>query len=133
MDFRYSDEQNTIRELARGIFEKEVTPERLKAAEATPDRFDAALWKTLAEANLLGVAVPEAQGGMGLGLPELCTLLEEAGRAVAPAPALAALALGGLPIAKFGSEAQRARWLAPLAAGDALLTAALDDAGSEDP
>jgi alkylation response protein AidB-like acyl-CoA dehydrogenase len=133
MDFRYSDEQNTIRELARGIFEKEVTPERLKAAEATPERIDAALWKTLAEANLLGIAVPEAHGGMGLGLLELCTLLEEWGRAVAPVPAFAALLLGGLPIARFGNEAQRAAWLPGLASGAHLLTAALQDAGSEDP
>lgn len=133
MDFRYSDEQDTIRELARGIFEKEVTPERLKAAEATADRSDAALWKTLAEANLLGIAVPEVHGGMGLGLLELCTLLEEWGRAVAPVPAFAALLLGGLPIARFGSEAQRARWLPGLASGEHLLSAALQDAGSEDP
>lgn len=132
MDFRYSDDQNAIRDLARGILEKEVTPERHKAAEATPDRIDAALWKTLAEANLLGVAVPEAQGGMGLGLLELCTLLEEIGRAVAPVPALAALAQGGLAIARFGSEAQRERWLRPLASGDALFALALVDAGSDE-
>jgi hypothetical protein len=132
MDFRFSDEQNTIRELARGILEQEVTPERLKAAEAAGDRIDAALWKTLAEANLLGIAVPEAQGGMGLGLLELCTLLEEVGRTVAPVPALAALAQGGLAIARFGSEAQRERWLRPLASGDALLSLALVDAGSDD-
>jgi len=132
MDFRFSDEQNAIRELARGILEKEVTPERLKAAEATPDRIDDALWKTLAEANLLGVAVPEAQGGMGLGLLELCTLLEEIGRAVAPVPAIATLAQAGLAIARFGNDAQRERWLRPLAAGDAILALALVDAGSED-
>jgi hypothetical protein len=127
MDFRFSDEQNAVRELARGILEKEVTAERLRAAEATPDRVDDALWKTLAEANLLGVAVPEAQGGMGQGLLELCVLLEEVGRAVAPVPAFAALVLGGLPIARFGSEAQRARWLGPLASGGGLLTAALSE------
>lgn len=133
MDFSFSDEQDTIRELARGIFEKEVTPERLKAVEATPERIDDALWKTLAEANLLGIAVPEEHGGMGLGLLELCTLLEEWGRAVAPVPAFAALLLGGLPIARFGSAAQRARWLPGLASGAHLLTAALQDAGSADP
>jgi len=132
MDFRFGEEQATIRELARGILDKEVTPERLKAAEASADRIDARLWATLAEANLLGVAVPEAQGGMGLGLPELLALCEEVGRAVAPAPVLAALVLGGLPVARFGDAAQRAAWLAPLASGEALLGAALDDAGSED-
>jgi hypothetical protein len=90
------------------------------------------LWKTLAEANLLGVAVPEAQGGMGLGLLEVCTLLEEIGRAVAPVPVLASLVLGGLPIARFGSEAQQERWLRALATGGAILSAALVDAASDD-
>jgi len=132
VDFRFSDEQNAIRDLARGILAKEVTPERLKAAEAR-DRIDDALWKTLAEANLLGVAVSEAQGGMGLGLLELGVLLEEIGRAVAPVPALAALAQAGLAIASVGTEAQRERWLRPLAAGDAILTLALVDPGSADP
>lgn len=125
MDFRFSDDQNGIRELARGILEKELTPDRLRAAEATRDRIDAALWKTLAEANLLGVAVPEAQGGTGQGLLELLVLLEEIGRAVAPVPALPALVLGGLAIARFGSETQREAWLRPLAAGDAILSGAL--------
>ena len=80
MDFQTSEEQNTIRDLARGILEQELSRDRLKAAAATADGIDAALWKTLAEANLLGVAVPEAQGGMGLGILEVCTLLEEIGR-----------------------------------------------------
>lgn len=133
MDFRFGEEQATIRELARGILEKEVTPERLKAAEASPDRVDARLWATLAEAHLLGVAVPEAQGGMGLGLLELLALCEEVGRAVAPVPVVPALVPAGLALARFGDDAQRAAWLAPLAVGEALLAVALDDAGASDP
>ena len=132
MDFQTSEEQNTIRDLARGILEQELTRDRLKATAATADGIDFALWKTLAEANLLGVAVPEAQGGMGLGILEVCTLLEEIGRAVAPVPVLASLVLGGLPLARFGSDAQRDRWLRALASGDAILSAALVDAGSDD-
>jgi alkylation response protein AidB-like acyl-CoA dehydrogenase len=133
MDFAYRDEQVLVHELARGILEKEVTPERLRAAEASPDRIDARLWATLAESNLLGVAVPEAQGGMGLGLLELLVLCEEAGRAVAPVPIVPALVLAGLPLARVATPAQREAWLRPLAAGEALLTAALHDAGSADP
>jgi alkylation response protein AidB-like acyl-CoA dehydrogenase len=132
MDFRFGEEQGAIRELARGILDKEVTPERLKAVEAAGEPLDARLWATLAEANLLGVAVPAEQGGMGLGLLELLVLCEEVGRAVAPAPVAAVLAAAGLPLARFGDPGQRAAWLAPLAAGEALLAAALDDAGSEE-
>ncbi len=132
MDFGFSEEQDSIRELAREILEKELTPERLKEVEATDDWFDEDLWGQLAEANLLGLAVPEALGGMGMGFAELCILLEELGRTTAPVPALATLVLGGLPIAAFGSETQQKEWLPRLAAGELILTAALLDAESGD-
>jgi alkylation response protein AidB-like acyl-CoA dehydrogenase len=70
---------------------------------------------------------------MGLGLLELCALLAETGRAVAPVPVLASLALAGLPLARAGTAEQRERWLPALARGEAILTAALVDAGSADP
>ncbi len=128
MDFLPSEEQTALCELAREILTKEATQERLRAAERSPEWFDRELWARLADANLLGVAVPEAQGGMGMGFFELCALLTELGRAVAPLPAVPALAMGGLAIARFGSEEQRDRWLAPLARGELVLTAALEPA-----
>ena len=127
MDFELSEEQRSLAALARQIFEREVTKERLREAEVDPDRIDAALWRTLADANLLGLAVPVAHGGMGYGLLEVCVLLQEVGRALAPVPALPTLVLGGLPIARFGTEAQRSAWLPSMAAGEAILTAALAD------
>jgi alkylation response protein AidB-like acyl-CoA dehydrogenase len=126
MDFRPTEEQTALCELAREILAKEATPERLRAAERSPEWFDRELWARLADANLLGVAVPEAQGGMGMGFFELCALLSELGRAVAPLPAVPTLAMGGLAIARFGSEAQRARWLPPLVRGELVLSAALE-------
>ena len=133
MDFRSSEEQQTIRELARGILDAEATQERLRAAERAGDWHDAALWKQLASSNLLGIAVPEAHGGMGMGFAELCVLFEELGRASMPSAAFATLALGALPLAQFGSAAQQREWLPRVASGDALLSAALDDAGSANP
>ncbi|MDJ0786127.1 MAG: acyl-CoA dehydrogenase family protein [Myxococcota bacterium] len=130
MDFGFSEEQETIRQLAREILEAEAPIERVKAAEATPEWRDEALWKQLAEANLLGIAIAETHGGMGMGLSELCVLLEEIGRVVAPGPWLPSLVLGALPIGRFGTEAQQARWLPSIASGELVATAALDDAGS---
>ena len=127
MDFRFSEEQTTLRELAREILENEVTPERLKAVAAEGSGFDRETWSRLAESNLLGLAIPEAQGGMGMGFLELCGLLVEIGRVVAPLPALPSLVYAGLPIARFGSDAQRDRWLAPLAKGETVLSGAFVD------
>jgi alkylation response protein AidB-like acyl-CoA dehydrogenase len=126
MDFQFSEEQTMLRELAREILGNELDPERLKELEAEGDWFDRELWAKLAEANLLGLAVPEEHGGMGMGFLELCVLLQEIGRAVAPLPALPALVYGGLAIARFGSDAQQQRWLAPLANGEVVLTGAFE-------
>lgn len=133
MDFRFSDEQDMLRDLAREILEKEVSLELLKQVEAEGDGFAPGLWASLAEANLLGLAVPEANGGMGFGFLELCILLGEVGRSIAPAPVLPALVMGGLPIARFGTAAQREEWLGKLASGDLVLSGALVDADSGEP
>ena len=93
--------------------------------EQTEDRFDRELWRALADADLLGLAVPETEGGAGYGLMEIGLLLQAQGAVVAPVPLWATLVLGALPIASFGTEAQRARWLPGVVAGDTVLTAAL--------
>jgi alkylation response protein AidB-like acyl-CoA dehydrogenase len=132
MDFNFSEEQLALRDLAREILEAEVTPEHLKAIEQRKDGYSAPLWSKLADANLLGLAVPENLSGMGFGIVELCLLLQEVGRAVAPIPALPTLVLGALPIARFGTDAQKERFLPSVANGQTLLSAALVDADSSD-
>jgi alkylation response protein AidB-like acyl-CoA dehydrogenase len=126
MNFDFSEEQGALRNLAREILEAEITSERLKAVEESGDFCDKELWNRLAEANLLGLAVPELQGGMGMGFFEVCLLLHEIGRKVAPVPVSSSL-IAGLAIAEFGSEVQRDRWLAPLAKGDLVLATSLSD------
>jgi len=131
VDFRLSEEQDSIRELAREILSAELDADRLRAAERSDDWTDAALWQRLAEANLLGVAVPEPHGGMGFGLEALCVLLQEAGRALAPVP-LHATATAALALARAGTPTQQAAWLPGVAAGSVALTAALEAADSDD-
>jgi len=133
MDFSFSDEQQSLRELAAKIFADLVTHDRLRELERSGQCFDRALWAELGKSNLLGIAVDEGYGGMGMGFLELALLLEEAGRAVAPVPLVSTLVMGALPIAEFGSEAQKMHFLPRVASGDAVLTAALIEPGSEDP
>jgi alkylation response protein AidB-like acyl-CoA dehydrogenase len=129
MDFTFSEEQLAVSEAASGIFSgRLVEPERIVAVESGVERIDRELWQALAGADLLGLAVPEAYGGAGQGLMELCLLLEAQGNAVAPVPLWATLVLGALPIAHFGSEAQRATWLPRVVSGEVVLTAALNGA-----
>ncbi len=129
MDFNFSDDQNAIRELAYQIFTDRASDEFLLEFSRTGKTYDDTLWSTLAEQGLLGVAIPESAGGTGLGLIELCMVLEEQGRRVAPVPLYASVVLGGLPIAEFGSEEQQQRHLQALAAGKAKFSAAIAELG----
>ena len=133
MDFAFTPEQEALRELARRLLEDHVTPDRLAAVEREDDGIDRKTWRALADAKLLGAAVPETFGGSGLGFIELCLVLEQIGRTVAPVPVFPTLVTGALPIAMFGTPAQRERWLPRVVAGESMLTAALVDAASDDP
>ena len=131
MDFDFNEEQQDLQDLAKQILEGELTNERLREIDAGGDRFDRDLWAKLGEAGLLGVAVPEAQGGLGYGFLEAALVLEQIGRTVAPVPYLATVVLGGLPIARLGSDTQRDAWLPGVASGEAVLTAALVEFGGD--
>ena len=129
MDFNFSEDQNAIRELAFQIFTDRATDEFLLDFSRSGNTYDDSLWQTLADQGLLGIAVPESCGGSGLGLVELCLILEEQGRRVAPTPVYASLVLGGLPIAEFGTEEQQSRYLGELAKGACKLSAAIAEVG----
>ena len=133
MDFSLSEEQEAVRDLAGQVFAGHATVERVKAVERSDERIDRELWKALADAGLLALAVPEEYGGSDLGLIELCLLLEQQGRHVAPVPLWSTLVLGALPIAEFGTAAQKEAWLPGVAAGEVVLTAALSTRGVDDP
>ena len=126
MDFNLTDEQQATIDVAAKLLGDKATPDAIRAVEQADDlRFDRGLWSAMAEAGLLGLAVPAEQGGAGLGVLELCLVLEEVGRRTAPVPALAALAFGGLPVARWGTAEQRAAVLPGLVAGTTVVTAAL--------
>ncbi|MBO0864197.1 MAG: acyl-CoA/acyl-ACP dehydrogenase, partial [Mycobacterium sp.] len=133
MDFTFSEEQETISKLARELFERRATPQRLTELEAGETRYDAALWKELAAVDLLGTALPEAVGGNGGGFVELGVLLAEVGWSVAPVPAYATLVLGADPIARYGSPEQQQRLLPGVVAGTRIMSAGLQEPGRSDP
>jgi 3-oxocholest-4-en-26-oyl-CoA dehydrogenase beta subunit len=124
MDFTFTPEQDEAAELAAKILGDRATNERMKAVEADGSRFDRDLWGELGAAGLLGLALPEEYDGAGLGLIELCRVLVEVGRTVAPVP-LAAHGPAALLVAEHGSDAQKQQWLPGAAAGGNVLTAAV--------
>jgi acyl-CoA dehydrogenase len=106
VDFHLSEEQLAVQEAARAVFD------------------GGGAWADLASANLVGLALPEAAGGSGLGMLEVAVLLEEQGRAVAPLPVWPTV-VTALAIDHFGLD--RDGVLARVVAGDAVLSMVLDD------
>jgi len=129
MDFSYSEDQQSIRDLAGQIFTDRTTDEFMMNFDRNDETYDDTLWATLAEQGLLGITIAEELGGTGLGFTELCLVLEEQGRRISPVPLFSNLVLGALPIAEFGTDAQKQKYLVPLAAGKLKLTAAIAHLG----
>lgn len=126
MDFSLTDDQQAIADLASQILDDKATNERQREVEQSPGpRFDRELWEEIAKTGLLGIAVPEVQGGAGLGFLEVAAILEHVGRTTAPIPFHETVVLGALPLAEFASEALKEAWLPRVANGEAILTAAL--------
>ena len=130
MDFALTEEQEELQGLARQILEDRMDLAHLKARDFSEEWYDRDTWAEFAKANLLGIALPESAGGLGFGFLDQCFVLREIGRTVAPLPAIPTLVAAGLPIARFGTEAQQAV-LPKIVSGDVLLTAALVELGAE--
>jgi acyl-CoA dehydrogenase len=129
VDFTLSEEQLELQGLAKQILSDRMTLTHLRELDNSEDWFDRETWAEFAKANLLGIALPERVGGLGYGFLELCLVLQEQGRTVAPMPLLHTLVSAALPIVEFGSPEQIEE-LSAVANGDAVLTAALTELGT---
>ena len=131
MDFIESDELQMLREAVGAIASK--FGHEYYVAKAHADERTDELWSAVGDAGFLGVNVPEEYGGGGGGITELAAVQEELAAAGCPllvivvSPAICATI-----IAKFGTEAQKQRWLPGFATGELKMAFAITepDAGS---
>jgi acyl-CoA dehydrogenase len=132
MDFDLTNEQQDIIKAAREFAEKEF-PDLAQECDRK-EEFHRPLWKKACELGFVGVFIPEAYGGAGLGFLEHCLINEEFWR-VDPGIAFCILSatFGSEIILLFGTEEQKKKWLPPLVKADAITGAAITepDAGSD--
>ncbi|MFH8497679.1 acyl-CoA dehydrogenase family protein [Streptomyces coeruleorubidus] len=103
MRFRLTDDQRALRDGTRRLLARRFGGEAVRRAVESPGRLDRALWRALGEAGFFALRLPEAEGGVGAGLPEAVLVFEEAGRALLPGPLIAThLAAGVVPGAATG-------------------------------
>jgi acyl-CoA dehydrogenase len=127
MDFNLNETEQAVSDLAMQILGDKVDHDRLKAIEADVeaggDWFAADEWALMAEAGLIGIALPEAHGGGGLGIIEAGLVCEAVGRHVAPVPALPTM-LAAMTVATWGDDALAAELLPGVCDGSRILTVA---------
>jgi alkylation response protein AidB-like acyl-CoA dehydrogenase len=124
MNLDFSDEQQVLRDMFRGVLTEHSPIEVVRKTEDDPRGYPEALWKQLAEVGATGILIPEAYGGAGQSLIEAAILYEELGRALAPVPHFESAVLAARLLATAGSEAQQKSWLPRIASGEAILTPA---------
>ncbi len=130
MDFCLTDEQRLLQQTVREFAEAEIRPHVRAWDEA--QQFPRELLSGLAALGLMGIQFPEHWGGAGMSAIDYCICLEELAR-VDPSVALSVAAHNGLGpahIQMFGTDAQKARWLPPLARGEQLGAWALTEPGA---
>ena len=94
MDFAFSEDQLAFRDAVRDLLAGTCPPEAVRAAWDADDPWSDDRWAALVDMGVVGLTVPEADGGLGLTEVDLVLLLEEAGRAALPEPLVESALLG---------------------------------------
>ena len=127
MDWSFTDEQKELRRTVKRFVDEELRPvaDRIDKEHAIPPR----IIEMMGELGFLGVVFPPEHDGAGMGETGSVILQEEISRACASTATFigAHQSIGGMTIAKYGSEEQKARYLAPMARGEKIGAYALTE------
>lgn len=125
MNFEFGDEQNMLREQARGFLQDHCSMKVVREALESGSPFKPDLWQKVAEMGWTSTVIPEQYDGLGLSYLELSVIADELGRAVAPLPFSSSVYLATEAILHYGSEEQKQSWLPRLASGEVIGTFAM--------
>ena len=120
MDLTFTEEQDLLRATVRELCRKHSSPEIVRQLEGDPTGYRPELWTELAATGLLGLTIPEADGGAGLTALELLVAYEEFGRTLCWSPHFTTGVIGASVLA-HGTDEQRAEWLPRIASGDIVI------------
>ncbi|BCJ53205.1 acyl-CoA dehydrogenase [Actinoplanes sp. NBRC 14428] len=130
VDFRLSDEQEALRDTVRDFAREQVAPVIAEHYEQKTFPYD--LVRQMGKMGLFGLPFAEEHGGMGGDYFALCLALEELARVDSSVAITleAGVSLGAMPIYRFGTPEQKARWLPQLTSGEALAAFGLTEPGT---
>lgn len=129
MDFNFTPEEQELQQRVRRLAEERIAP--IAAVVDESDRVSPELMRILSEASLLRYCVPEEYGGYGIKVVRLCIIREELARVSSQADTNFIMqGLGSYPITLGGTPEQKARYLPPIATGEAIPAFALTEPSS---
>jgi alkylation response protein AidB-like acyl-CoA dehydrogenase len=124
-----NEEQVMLKDAAAGFLAEKATVAHLRSLRDSDDErgYDPAVWREMAEMGWAGIAIPEEFGGLGYGYTGLGLVLEQAGRHLSASPLQSTVLVAATVIAELGSQAQKEQLLPAIAAGEKLVTLALQE------
>ena len=124
MNLDFSEEQDVLREMLRGVCNEYAPLEVVRQMEDDATGYPAEFWKQLGELGLLGIGIPEAYGGAQQSILESAIVYEELGRSLVPSPHFVSSVVAAGILDGAGSDDQRSTWLPRIASGEAVLSVA---------
>ena len=130
LDLDFTEEQDMLRDMVRGVCADLAPFERVRELEDDPDGIARDLWAQLGELGVNGLMIPEEYGGAGMTLLEGVVVYEELGRSLAPVPHFVSCVLSAGAILAAGSDEQKATLLPGLASVETIITPAWLEPGN---
>ncbi len=124
-----TEEQQLLRDSARDFIEAKSPVNALRALRDSGDSkgYSPDLWKEMVDLGWAGVVIPEEFGGLGFGMQGLGLILEETGKTLTASPLVSTVLTCGSALMLGGNEAQKSEFLPKIAAGDVLMSLALEE------
>ncbi|MFL6239781.1 MAG: acyl-CoA dehydrogenase family protein [Actinomycetes bacterium] len=126
MDFDFDADQQALRDAVRTTLTRELPRDKLRAIIDSAEAFPDELWRRFAELGWTGLLVPEENGGLGLGLVDMCVVMEEMGKLPLPGPFYSSAVLATVAAVRLGLT----DLLPALASGEARGTVAVEEIGT---
>jgi len=125
-NFGLNEEQLMLQRTVQRYVDKECTTEFVREMMEDADGYSPKMWQDLAGMGLLGVNIPEADAGSGMGLVELMVVMEQMGRAIFPGALLETMIVAEA-IKEGGNEDQKKSYLSKIGSGELIGTLAIDE------
>jgi alkylation response protein AidB-like acyl-CoA dehydrogenase len=129
MDLALDQAQDMLRASARDFLQKECPTTLVRDLEKTDRGYSPDLWRKMADLGWVGLGLPSQFGGGDGTIIDQIVLMEEIGRAMLPSPILSSSVRCGQLILNTGNDAQKQKWLPPMAGGQAVFAVAYAEAG----